>query len=309
MLYKYYFLWYLLIMLIRNLMELRHLPAEEIVAANEDSTRELFETASRMEHPDIVIIPACNEQRDLPATLLSLSRASRPVIPVVVENGSNAKDKTFEYAERMGAIALHCEPAKMRATQIGLQFARDRFPEQPVVHFGDADNLYPRICLAAIAEATQKANIRNQDNGALVFGMGAYDHGSSVVVDLMRSGRVLRKAISRQLKSEAPMPYGFNYALHLGEGEELAEAMYTLSPLLFVREESEICKVAISAGAIISQLVRPSAYVLTRGDLIKSREEWRDFKGASMDTKTKYYKRSYPEVDFEPNSNGREPKG
>lgn len=295
-------------MQICSLMELRHLPAEEIVAANEDSTRELFETASRMKDPDIVIIPACNEQRDLPAALLSLSRASRPVIPVVVENGSSTKDKTFEYAERMGAIALHCEPAKMRATQVGLHFARDRFPKQPVVHFGDADNLYPPICLAAISGAAQKANILNQGNGALVFGMGAYDHGSSLVVDLMRSGRVLRKAILRKLRSEAPMPYGFNYALHLGRAEELAEAMYTLNPLLFVREESEICKAAISAVATISQLVRPSAYVLTRGDLIKSRQEWRDFKGASMDTKTKYYKRSYPKVDFEPNTNGREPK-
>lgn len=295
-------------MITSSLLALRHQPAETLVNRYEADTTQLFENAAGMQNPDVLVIPACNEQRDLPAMLYSLSRASRPVVPIVVENGSHDEDKTFEYAERMGAIALRCEPAKIRATQIGLRYAREHFPAQPIVHFGDADNLYPSICIAAISNATQKANTRNQGEGTLVFGMGAYDHGSSAVVDAMRSGRVLRKAISRKLEGKPPMPYGFNYALHMGKDDQLAEALHALNPLLFVREESEICKAALRAGASISQLVSPKAYVFTRGDLIKSREEWRDFKGAPMDTKTKYYKRNYPTVDFEPNSNGRETK-
>lgn len=291
-----------------SLLALRQQPAEILVNNYADTTSELFESATRMESPDILIIPACNEQADLPQMLYSLSHSSRPVIPVVVENGSSEKDRTAEYAERMGAIILRCEPAKMRATQVGLQFAREHFPKQPIVHFGDADNLYPRICLSAIANAAQKATRRNQGSGALIFGMGAYDHGASMVVDAMRSGRLLRKAIARKVTGKAPMPYGFNYALCMGNNDQLADAVYALNPLLFVREESEICRAAVASGATVSQLVSSRAYVLTRGDLIKTREEWRNFKGASMATKTAYYKCNYPTVDFEPNSNGREIK-
>lgn len=294
--------------MVTNLLALRQQPAEVLVDNYASSTRELFEAAANMTSPNILVVPACNEQRDLPAMLVSLSRSSMPVVPIVVENGSDKDDRSSEYAERMGAIVLHCEPAKMRATQVGLQLARDRFPEQKIIQFGDADNLYPRICISAIANAASKANKRNQEKGALVFGLGAYDHGSSVVVDAMRSGRIIRKAISRKLKGEMPMPYGFNYALHMDESDQLADAMHEINPLLFVREESEICKAATKAGATISQLVSPSAYVFTRGDLIKSRDEWREFKGAPMDTKTKFYKRNYPTVDFEPNTNGRETK-
>lgn len=288
-----------------GLLALRNSPAESLVEAHYDATTELFRVAASMESPNIVVIPACNEERDLPAALLSLSRSSSPVLPVVVENGSQASDKTVEYAERMGAIAIRCEPAKMRATQVGLQYALAHFPEQKVVHFGDADNLYPRFCIPAIARATRKANERNSEKGALLFGMGAYDHGSSMIVDLMRSGRVARKAVLRRLKNEAPMPYGCNYAIHVGNSDEFIDAIGSIEPRLFVREESAICKAAFNAGATISQLVSPAAYVLTRGDLISTRDEWRDFKGASMQTKTDYYKRKYKDVEFVPNEDGR----
>lgn len=288
-----------------GLLGLRNAPTEELVEAYHDATTDLFRVAASMDSPNIVVIPACNEERDLPAALLSLSRSLSPVLPIVVENGSKAGDKTVEYAERMGAVAIRCEPAKMRATQVGLRYALEHFPEQKIVHFGDADNLYPRFCIPAIARATRRASERNNEKGALLFGMGAYDHGSSVIVDLMRSGRVARKAVSRKLKNEAPMPYGFNYAIHVGNSDEFIDALVSIEPRLFVREESAICKAALKAGATISQLVSPAAYVLTRGDLISTRDEWRDFKGASMHTKTEYYKRKYTDVEFVPNEDGR----
>jgi hypothetical protein len=289
-----------------NLLALRRIPASELVDSQEHYTAEFFGIAARMDTPDVVVIPACNEQEDLPAALVSLARSARPVVPVVVENGSRRRDRTTEYAERMGAIVLSCESAKMRATQIGLQFARSRFPEQPVVHFGDADNIYPRALVPAMARAAVRANLCNERNGALVFGMGAYEHGPSTIVDLMRSGRILRKAVLNKAKDKSPMPYGANYALHVADdSEELLEGIYALNPLLFVREESEICAAALTAGASVSQLVRPSAYVFTRGDLIRTRDEWRRFKGAPMDVKTEYYKRNYPDVDFLPNPEGR----
>ncbi len=288
-----------------NLLALRDIPAETLVEAYGSTTSDLFDVASSLEAPHLVVLPACNEERDLPATLLSLSRSRKPVVPIVVENGSSPEDKTLEYAERMGAIAVHCEPAKMRATQVGLRIARELFPEQPVVHFGDADNLYPQFTVSAIARAAHRASKRNDGNGALVFGMGAYTHGASATVDLMRSGRLVRKAASRKLKGQVPMPYGFNYALHVGSDDQISKALYELDPLLFVREESEICRAVTSAGGTISQLVSPSAYVFTRGDLISTREEWRDFKGASMETKTDYYKRNYPSLKFTPNADGR----
>lgn len=288
-----------------GLLGLREVPAEVLVDSFGAHTSELFEAASRLEAPDVVVIPACNEEQDIPANLLSLSRSVRPVVPIVVENGSDASDKTHEYAIRMGAIVLQCEPAKMRATQIGLKASRERFPMQSVVHFGDADNLYPKITVSAMSKAVQKTNEQNDGNDALVFGMGVYDHGSSIAVDVMRSGRLIRKAVQHKLKGEAPMPYGFNYALHIGKNESVVEAMGALDSRLFVREESEIRKVALASGLVIDQLVHPHAFVFTRSDLIRSRAEWRDFKGAPMDTKTKYYKRNYPGVDFLPNSNGR----
>lgn len=291
-----------------SLLSLRDIPAENLVETYASTTTEHFEVARQMERPSIVVIPACNEENDLPAALLSLSRSIQPVVPIIVENGSSAKDRTYEYATRMGAIVLQCEPAKMRATQVGIRFARERFPEQSVIHFGDADNLYPRMCISALARAAKGANERNNQNGALVFGLGWYDHGPNTVVDMMRSGRIIRKAISRKISGNTPMPYGFNYAVHIDKDERLVEEVCSIDPLMFVREESEICKAATAAGATISQPLSPTAYVFTRGDLIKTRAEWRDFKGASMDTKTKYYKRSYPTIDFKPNSNGREKK-
>lgn len=288
-----------------GLLGLREIPAEVLVNNFGAQTTELFDVANRLETPDVVVIPACNEEQDISATLLSLSRSARPVIPIVVENGSNAGDKTYEYASRMGAIVLQCEPAKMRTTQIGLRASRERFPMQPVVHFGDADNLYPKTTVAAISKAAHKVNERNDGNGSLIFGMGIYDHGSSLTVDAMRSGRLIRKAIQRKVKGQDPMPYGFNYAVHVGDDETVVEAIESLDPLLFVREESEIRKAALASGLIIDQLIHPHAFVFTRSDLIRSRAEWREFKGASMDTKTKYYKRNYPDVDFSPNPNGR----
>ena len=75
-------------MKIPGLLGLREVPAEVLVNNFEARTTELFETANRLETPDVVVIPACNEEQDIAATLLSLSRSERPVVPIVVENGS-----------------------------------------------------------------------------------------------------------------------------------------------------------------------------------------------------------------------------
>lgn len=288
-----------------GLLGLRELPAEELVNSYEFQTTELFDTAQTLQAPDVVVLPACNEQQDIPATLLSLSRSVRPVIPIVVENGSQSNDKTYEYASRMGAIVLHSEPAKMRATQIGLSVARERFPLQRVIHFGDADNLYPKVTITAMSEAAKRTNVENRGEGALQFGMGVYDHGESLAVDVMRSGRLVRKAVERKIKDQSPMPYGFNYAVHIGKDGKVVEALNAIDPQLFVREESEIVKAAVASGLAISQLVSPDAFVFTRSDLIRSRAEWNEFKGASMETKTKYYKRNYSDVNFVANEKGR----
>lgn len=288
------------------MLGLREVPATELVTQYKDETTECFDAARRLEVPDVVVIPACNEERDIPAALLSLSRSVRPVVPIVVENGSEAHDKTVEFASRMGAIVAQCAPAKMRATQIGLALSREHFPLQPVIHFGDADNLYPKSTVAAISEAARRTNVANRGEGALQFGLGVYDHGVSLMVDAMRSGRLIRKAVQRKIHGQAPMPYGFNYAVHIGKDGDVIEMLNAIDPLMFVREESEICKAALARGLAIDQLVSPKAFVFTRSDLIKSRAEWRDFKGASMETKTKYYKRNYPGVDFSPNSKGRQ---
>lgn len=288
-----------------GLLGLREVPAEVLVEEFEAQTTELFNIASHLQTPDVVVIPACNEEQDIPATLLSLSRAVRPVVPIVVENGSDPGNKTYEYASRMGAVVLQCAPAKMRATQVGLAASRERFPLQSVVHFGDADNLYPTKTVAAISEAAKRTNVANRGEGALQFGLGIYDHGTSLAVDLMRSGRVIRKAVEYKIKGLPPVPYGFNYAMHVGKDGRIIEAFNKIDPLLFVREESEICKAAVASGMALDHLLSPSAFVFTRSDLIRSRAEWRDFKGASIDTKTRYYKRNYPGIDFIPNVNGR----
>lgn len=281
------------------------MPVEMLVNSFEAQTTELFDVASRLKMPDVVVIPACNEELDIPATLLSLSRSVRPIIPIVLENASDTGDKTCEYACRMGAIVLQCAPAKMRATQVGLNAGRERFPLQRVVHFGDADNLYSRTTVSAISDAARRTNVANRGDGALQFGLGIYDHGESLVVDAMRSGRLIRKAVERKVKGQTPMPYGFNYAIHIGKDGKIVNALNKIDPLLFVGEESEVCRAAIASGLAIDHSVSPRSFVFTRSDLIRSRAEWRDFKGASMDTKTKYYKRNYPDVDFVPNAEGR----
>ena len=254
--------------------------------------------AADMAKPNIFILPACNEQRDLPAALATLAMSSVPTLAIVVENGSNPGDRTYEYAKQMGAITLNCKPAKMRATQIGLKHAREHYPDQPVIHFADSDNLFPSRLVRTMAQASRTANLHNQGNGAIVFGLGAFEHGPSAAVDMMRNGRILRKAARRKLDGSPPMPYGANYALHIGKDGKLVAAMLGLDPTLFVREENAICDAAIATGATVTQIIRPSAFVFTRGDLICTREEWRTFRGAPMETKADFYRRKYPHIAF-----------
>lgn len=258
-----------------------------------------------MSAPNIIVIPACDEQLDIPAALLTISKSNEPTLPIVVTNGCSNDDKTYEYAQKMGAVTLRCEPAKMRATQVGLNYAVEHYPSQPIVNFGDADNLYPRRCIGAISRAVQRANLKNDGKGAILFGLGIYDSGTSKTVDLMRSGRVIRKAFINKIYNKQPMPYGFNYALNLDADSKILDAINQINPMLFVREESEICEAVTRSGGTINQMVSLKSFVFTRGDLIRSREEWRDFKGADMNIKTKYYKRNYPNIDFQPNAKGR----
>ncbi|HEY7225049.1 MAG TPA: glycosyltransferase family A protein [Micromonosporaceae bacterium] len=86
-----------------------------------------------------VVIPARDEEHDLPATLLALARSTVSVVPIVVDNGS--QDDTGAVAAHLGARVVSAESgAKMAATQAGLRHAITNLATKDVL-FTDADTL------------------------------------------------------------------------------------------------------------------------------------------------------------------------
>ncbi len=113
-----------------------------------------------------IVIPAYNEEEELPATLLSIQRAMQAVVPrvgEVVVTDNNSTDCTREVAEKFGARVVF-EPHNQisRARNAGGRAARGRN-----LIFIDADTRIPQDLL-------QKA-LANLESGKIAGGGAAVD--------------------------------------------------------------------------------------------------------------------------------------
>lgn len=118
-----------------------------------------------------VVIPACNEERYLPATLEAIdaarAAAAMPVEVIVVDNGST--DATADVAARAGAVVVR-EPLRnvARARNRGAAAAAGEW-----LVFVDADTIVPPSLFARIAAVAGEciggaANVRHSSNRLLV---------------------------------------------------------------------------------------------------------------------------------------------
>lgn len=109
--------------------------------------RWLFHAEQLLEAPVIsVIIPTCNEEGTLPATVASVRANSRPHEIIVVDAGSN--DKTVAIARELG-VMVEISAARQRAAQMNHGARRAR---GEILLFLHADTRLPKIAFERIEQ-------------------------------------------------------------------------------------------------------------------------------------------------------------
>lgn len=216
-----------------------------------------------------VVIAAYNEEADLPATLVSLSRSTVPVAPIVVENGS--KDRTEEFARTMGASVLSKpRPAKMSALQLGVELARDQNPTNTFMLFTDADSLVgPRWAEGML----RRRDMLQKQAAAVLCGGLVIAHGKSPLVDRLRTVNLAVKDSIRSITGEPPIARGSNMAIDFGPDTAPYDAYQELPSNLFYGEEQAICDVIAMAGGQVVAVLGSDVTVMTRGDRFSSIRE------------------------------------
>lgn len=239
---------------------LRGASAEDLVSEFSGYTQIQF----GRDHAVPVVIAARNEAHDLPATLLSLAKSELPVLPIVVENGSN--DATGEYASEMGAITLKSPvAAKMAALQLGVNYVRAELNSNLML-FTDADTLVSRHW----SDAMTSILVGARKSPAIVCGMGIFMHGNKVRVDAARSAYTLARDSVKGVLGGRPTANGFNIGILFDEDGQMAEQYQNLAPDLFIGEDAAIADKCLAIGGVILRSNHLSSVVVTRGDRYKS---------------------------------------
>jgi glycosyltransferase involved in cell wall biosynthesis len=211
-----------------------------------------------------VIIPARDEQHDLPATLLALARSTCDVTPVVVDN--NSADNTAAIARRLGAHVVTAPAgAKMAATQAGLAYAAASFPRTGLL-FTDADTLVLPGWAAAMRSRLARESGPRAGPGVLLFGPVLCWHGQRRYVDAALTVIKISRSAARSLTARPPVGRGANYGLHPDRGGLLAAALGRLDPDLLDGDDTAIRDAGARSGARVTVTYRLSACVITRND-------------------------------------------
>jgi glycosyltransferase involved in cell wall biosynthesis len=243
-----------------HLLRLRDLNPAEIVRDYSAFTRDRFSSPDGFP----VLIPAFNEEVDLPATLLALARSNIDIKPIVIDNAST--DSTAEYATAMGAITIHENvPGKMKATQTGLEQARAMGYKR--ILFTDADTLPGKKWAVSMHELAGRID---PTQGGLVAGTGLFDHGPNLTTDILRSANSYARATMRRVQGKYPMTQGYNYLLALDMDGVVAEGINDLAPNLFPGEDFAIRDKVIEGGGHIVWATGPDTLVFTRNDRFRS---------------------------------------
>jgi len=134
------------------------------------------------------LLPARDEQEDLPGTLLAAALTGE-ALPVVLDNQS--KDNTANVARKMGALTITVDQGnKMAATQEGLRFATQELGAK-AVYLTDADTLVPAGWIHGMSREIETAD---RGQGSAVFGNALLWHGASKLTDAVLTAGKLGRA-------------------------------------------------------------------------------------------------------------------
>lgn len=244
-----------------RLLGLRNLDPLAIIDGYSAFTRERFSSPDGLP----VIIPAHNEERDIPSTLLALARSEIEVMPIVMDNGSS--DHTADFARQMGAKTItESEPSKMRATQLGLEYAKSLGHKR--VLFTDADTLPGKKWAAAMYGLSQDIDL---NSGGLLAGPVFFDHGPSLATDGIRTLNGYLRDVSRKMSTtKLPLTRGANYLLTLDHEGLLYEGLQRLPANLFPGEDLAIRDTVVQNGGKVVSTLRPETFVYTRNDRFRN---------------------------------------
>lgn len=215
-----------------------------------------------------VLIPARNEQEDMPRTLLALARNDRLVIPVVVDNRST--DNTAEVARSMGAIVISAPHGKkMAATQEGLAFILDEL-RSPVALCTDADTLPPQGWAGVVDNKLEEID---EGNGAAVYGESILWGGGSAAANLLMNASRAAGVAARVIRGRHPHAHGHNISFKFDADGRMREALMSLDPELFfnrdgLSDDEAMAAAVEAAGAASAGTIDPRAMVITPGDRV-----------------------------------------
>jgi glycosyltransferase involved in cell wall biosynthesis len=250
---------------VRFFNELRSTPPDAIVEMLGRAASKEFAKAALSVDALPVVVPVKNEAEDLPALLATLAESERPVVPVVVNNGST--DRTVERALGMGAHVLEWpNPGKMGATQLGIQYATKELRSRKAV-FTDGDTLI-RAGWAGAME--RRFDASDSETGVAVFGTSIYAHGESSLVDVVRTSSFTIKSIVGRARGMGPRAVGHNYGLRFDDDGAMVAGINGLEPGIFVGDDRAIRDVVTGAGARIVTSLGIGTMVMTRGDRMGS---------------------------------------
>lgn len=242
----------------------RAIDPETIVDQYAAYTSSRFRDARRSDTLRPLIIPARNEEADLPAAILTASQ-NPDLFPIVVDNLST--DNTAKIARKMGAEVLTVDYGKkMAATQEGLRSAKHDLGAR-AIYFSDADTLFPRGWAGAMHG---KLTDSDQGNGSAVFGNSLLWHGESRTTDAVLSAAKLARAAQRALLPGEVVARGHNYTVLLDEDGQMEEAINRIDPNIFSGDDWRIRDALIESGANVIGTGSLATTVVTRNDRVGS---------------------------------------
>lgn len=254
------------------LFGLRKFGPEELLEKYAHLTKKAFKRREAIP----VIIPARNEEKDLPACLVSLANSERPVRPVVVVNCSN--DRTKEFAQEFGATTLEIDGVKkIGATQYGIKTVVGEgmlHHEHKIILFTDADTILPPRWSRHLSKRLVAALAKAPEKGAAIFGSAAYLHGPSMLADMAQCVHGFYLDIAYALKRKQPLVRGANYGVALDTGNTILSTFKNLDPRQVYRDDVRIHHHLHMAGVQILRALHPDTIIITRGDRASSIKEF-----------------------------------
>lgn len=247
---------------LRQVSQLRRINSEQIVEKCAPKTQEVFAKASNLRRVLSVVLPVRDGQDVLPATITALALSQRPVVAVVVSNGST--DHTVEIAKRMvgedNVIDLK-EPGLMGARQEGVKHAQRQFGSRVILSTDD-DTLMPAHWAGAMERGLQEIDT---GDGALLYGRVIWAHGPRPSVDAAITAKEIWRMTHASLTHQEPRPQGGNQGISFDSEGKMMKAFLSLDPQIFFREDFAVRDAMTGAGATVLAPLDPTLVGITRG--------------------------------------------